>query len=185
MIQNIRKNRNTKKYTRKYLPWYIFYILIYLYPEKYLPACMELVLNAPFHLDSLGRPVLDVTRTVNHLGGHHDYMMTSWLYDDIMLKWDHDHMMTSCWDDIMIIGYHIQGTFLCIHTTCDDHEKNDIMMRWYDDTHCKVVAIPTGSQRVPLPVESSRCEIGNDYVNDWHVQTVLWLLIWLNTLVTI
>ena len=96
--------------------------------------------------------------------------MTSWLYDDIMLKWDHDHMMTSCWDDIMIIGYHIQGTFLCIHTTCDDHEKNDIMMRWHDDTHCKVVAIPTGSQRVPLPVESSPCEIGN-------VQTVLWLLI--------
>ena len=89
-------------------------------------------------------------------------------------------MMTSCWDDIMIIWYHIQGTFLCIPyswATCDDHKKNDIMMRWHDDTHCKVVAIPTGSQRVPLPVESSRCEIGNDYVNDWHAQTVLWLLI--------
>ena len=28
---------------------------------------MELVLNTPLHLDSLGRPVLDVTRTVNHL----------------------------------------------------------------------------------------------------------------------
>ena len=61
-----------------YEPWYIFlYFHMYLYPEKYLPACMELVLNAPFHLDSLGRPVLDVTRTVNHLGGHHDYMMAS------------------------------------------------------------------------------------------------------------
>ena len=33
------------------------------------PACMELVLNTPLHLDSLGRPVLDVTRTVNHLCG--------------------------------------------------------------------------------------------------------------------
>ena len=28
---------------------------------------MELVFNAPLHLDSLRRPVLDVTRTVNHL----------------------------------------------------------------------------------------------------------------------
>ena len=32
---------------------------------------MELVLNTPLHLDSLWRPVLDVTRTVNHLGRLH------------------------------------------------------------------------------------------------------------------
>ena len=41
---------------------------------------MELVFNAPLHLDSLRRPVLDVTRTVNHLAvmsfnicSKHDY----------------------------------------------------------------------------------------------------------------
>ena len=89
---------------------------IFIYPEKYLPACMELVLNAPFHLDSLGRPVLDVTRTVNHLGGHHD------------------HMMTSCWDDIMIIWYHIQRTFFYVyHTFGPPVMIIKKMISWWDD----------------------------------------------------
>ena len=108
---------------------------------------MELVLNAPFHLDSLGWPVLDVTRTVNHLGGHHDYMMTSWLYDDIMIIWWHHVKMRSwSYDDIMLrwhhdhmISYSEDFFYVCIPyswATCDDHEKNDIMMRWHSLQSC-------------------------------------------------